>query len=156
MYLGLGDNKGNLYLLDKRKGNKNKIDLFPAKSLKGNTGAVTDILNLGEGIIASSSSDRYLRIFNYKTYEDMPQIYLKSQLTSLSHFEPKTQEASDCEKAQNEESEGNEEENEEMMESEEVSVDWDNIDYEQSFDDDDFIDIDPKKKQRKKQRNKNN
>jgi hypothetical protein len=56
--------------------------------LKGSTGAIRDICNLANSsIVLSCGLDRYLRVFNYKTYEDMPQIYTKTKLNVLYPLE---------------------------------------------------------------------
>jgi hypothetical protein len=65
-----------------------KIDFTPAKSLKGSTGSIKDIHQVKNTTkVLSVGYDRFLRIFDYKTYEDLPQIYLKNKLNVVYVYE---------------------------------------------------------------------
>jgi hypothetical protein len=66
-----------------------------AKTLKGSTGAIRDILHLKGGLTLSCGLDRFLRVFDYKTYEDLPQVFLKNKLNVLFPFEVETKEESE-------------------------------------------------------------
>jgi hypothetical protein len=65
--------------------------------------------------------DRYLRVFNYKTYEDLPQIYTKTKLNVLYPLEYEVQSPKDSEDEANEEEEEMFEEEDELDEEDEAN-----------------------------------
>jgi ribosome biogenesis protein NSA1 len=116
-YLTIGDSIGNISLLDKRKSIKFLIvDMVVAKTLKGSTGAIRDIVHLNGGLTLSCGLDRFLRVYDYKTYEDLPQVFMKNKLNVLFPFEVEAKEES---------VEGEAEEDEFMDECEELEDDED-------------------------------
>ncbi len=69
-----------------------------AKSLKGSTGAVKDIVHVkGSNLAICCGYDRFLRVFDYKTNEDLPQIYLKNKLNVVFPYDVKVESESDNE-----------------------------------------------------------
>jgi hypothetical protein len=60
------------------------LDFTIAKSLKGSSGAIKDIRVIENShVVLTCGYDRFLRIFNYKTYEELPQVYLKNKLNVI-------------------------------------------------------------------------
>ncbi len=96
-----------------------------AKSLKGSTGAIKDILELNNNIIASCGMDRFLRLFNYKTSEDLPQIYLKNKLTVIYPYEEEKEQTEEDNKDEEEDNSDEYDDDSLMMEDEEEEEDED-------------------------------
>jgi ribosome biogenesis protein NSA1 len=85
--------------------------------LKGSSGAIRDLYNIpGTPIVLSCGLDRYLRVFNYKTYEEMPQIYMKTKLNTLYALDFGNVQKDN--KSGDEEGEDDEAESDEMFEEE--------------------------------------
>lgn len=157
-YLTVGDVNGNIFMYDRRKGGIFEIfnyfldKLAIAKSLKGSTGAIKDIQHVlgSNGKVVSCGLDRYLRVFDFKTYEDLPQIYLKNCLNCVCLYdvnkESLKEDDDDEENSEDIDSEGDGEEDEfEEMEDEDDfngEVDDEEDDNEEEDDvDDDFEEI---------------
>lgn len=140
------------------------------KTVARATGAISDIVYLGNNLIGSVSIDRFLRVYDIKLNDEVENVYMKNQLKCIaisadeeSKEKPTkaNEEDDDDAVSDNEDSEGSAELLEEDDDA--VDVDWNNIEYNQSFDDDDeeddgFIEIDTKKKKgsnsKKKKSNK--
>jgi hypothetical protein len=141
-YLAITNNEGGVFMLDIRK------SFCIWKSLKGNLGSVTDIRHLpGTNIMLTVGLDRHLRLFNYKTIESMPQIYLKNKLNTMCIFDSKQFLKNLEEKNKEEECLSDDEDEEEEEENEddfqEENEEFDDEDEngnndEEEFDDDGF------------------
>lgn len=56
--------------------------------MKGSTGAIKDIYQIpNSSIVLTCGYDRFLRVFDYKTNEDLPQIYMKHKLNVICPYE---------------------------------------------------------------------
>ncbi len=123
------------------------LDLAIAKSLKGSTGAIKDIVHVkGSNLTFGCGYDRFLRVFDYKTNEDLPQIYLKNKLNVIFPYDVKVENESE-EESENEDKEYNDEDLFEQGEDEEnESEDGENLngdnDIEENDEGDDFEDVD--------------
>jgi hypothetical protein len=103
--------------------------------LKGSTGAIRDIHNVeGTPIVLTCGLDRYLRVFNYKTYEDMPQIYMKTKLNVLYPLDVEKVKEKEEEESELDEEDEMLEEEDEMDEGDEEDDDEDDIPDDEEFD----------------------
>ena len=116
-----------------------------AKSMKGSTGAVKDIVHVkGSNLTFSCGYDRFLRVFDYKTNEDLPQIYLKHKLNVVFPYDVQVEDESDDEE-NSKDSKGDLEDEELFEEGEDEEVENDDgaeADQEgEDFDDDDGFEV---------------
>lgn len=66
------------------------LDLAPARNLKGSTGAIKDIYQIeNSSQVLTCGYDRFLRLFDYKSYEDPSHFYLKNKLNVIYPYEIK-------------------------------------------------------------------
>lgn len=146
-YLTYGDVNGNMFMLEPKKSKNNFISDFAiAKSLKGSLGSIRDIQHVPNSeIVVTCGLDRYLRVFNYKTYEDMPHLYIKNRLNTIclwdySQINTKKEE-NDDENSNDDSFSANEEEEFEEFEDDEEEEDNNEEEEEDDDDDDSFENI---------------
>ncbi len=91
------------------------LDFTIAKSLKGSSGAIKDIRPIeGSFVVLTCGFDRFIRVFNYKTYEELPQVYLKNKLNVIFPLEYESVQEKEQEEA---------EESDEMYDDDELEED---------------------------------
>ena len=112
--------------------------------MKGSTGAVKDIVHVkGSNLAICCGYDRFLRVFDYKTNEDLPQIYLKNKLNVVFPYDVKVESESDDE--DNSEGDNKELEDEDLFEEgeDEEGDDYDEGEYneEEDFEEEDDFEV---------------
>ena len=84
--------------------------------MKGSSGAIKDIVVIPDSfVVMTCGYDRFLRIFNYKTYEELPQVYLKNKLNVIYPVE--------YDSVKEKEEENEEDESDEMFDDDEMEED---------------------------------
>ncbi len=139
----MGDNTGRVILLENRK------NFIPIKTIARGNGAISDISAPISNTIVSVSKDRFLRVFDYKLNDETDNMYLKNQLSSLLFVETIDNEIVSEKEEEEDLSDNKENDNDEEFDDDVNDIDWDNIGYEQSFDDEEDDIIDDKKAKEK-------
>lgn len=103
-----------------------------AKNLKGSTGAIRDIVHIkgksNDGLTLVCGLDRFLRVFDYRTNADLPQIYLKNKLNVIYPYEVQFNDNDNENENENEDEQGfNEDESDDLMEEGEFTEEDDDL-----------------------------